>query len=140
MLPMPLRIADVTKDHVRLRVLIVDDNLDAAESLATILRLQGYDVMSASNGHEALRIAESARPEVVILDIGLPGLDGYEVARQIRRQPWGAAMLLVAVSGWGQPEDKRRSAEAGLSHHLVKPVNPVDIEQLLADHGASLPN
>ncbi len=96
------------------------------------------DVTSASDGHEALRIAESARPDVVILDIGLPGLDGYEVARRIRQQPWGAGMLLLAVSGWGQPEDKRRSAEAGVSHHLVKPVNPFDIEQLLAEHGASI--
>jgi signal transduction histidine kinase/ActR/RegA family two-component response regulator len=128
----------VTKNHARLRVLIVDDNVDAAESLATILRLQGNEVMSASDGHEALRIAESARPDVVILDIGLPGLDGYEVARRIRAHPWGAAMLLVALSGWGQPEDKRRSVEAGLSHHLVKPVNPFDIEQLLAGHDASI--
>jgi signal transduction histidine kinase/ActR/RegA family two-component response regulator len=128
----------VAKNLARLSVLIVDDNADAAESLATILRLHGNDVMSASDGHEALRIAESARPDVVILDIGLPGLDGYEVARRIRTQPWGAAMLLVALSGWGQPEDKRRSAEAGLSHHLVKPVNPFDIEQLLAGHDASI--
>jgi signal transduction histidine kinase len=127
-----------TRDYVTLKVLIVDDNLDAAESLATILRFQGNEVTSASDGHDALRIAESIRPDVIILDIGLPGLDGYEVARRIRSQPWGAAMLLVAVSGWGQPEDKRRSVEAGLSFHLTKPVNPVDIEQLLADHGASL--
>ena len=133
-------IGKVTKALVRMRVLIVDDNLDAAESLATILRLQGLDVTSASDGYEALRMAESARPDVVILDIGLPGLDGYEVARRIRQQPWGAGMLLVAVSGWGQPEDKRRSAEAGVSHHLVKPVNPFDIEQLIAEHGASINN
>ena len=130
--------ARATKDLVRLSVLIVDDNLDAAESLAAILRFQGIDVTTASDGEEALRIADSERPDVAILDIGLPGLDGYEVARRIREQPWGAAMLLVAVSGWGQPEDKRRSAEAGLSHHLVKPVNPFDIGQLLAEHGASL--
>jgi signal transduction histidine kinase/ActR/RegA family two-component response regulator len=130
----------VTTGLVRLNVLVVDDNVDAAESLATILRLDGIQVMTASDGHEALRLAESTLPEVVILDIGLPGLDGYEVARRIRRQPWGAGMLLVALSGWGQPEDKRRSAEAGLSHHLVKPVNPLDIARLLAEHGASINN
>jgi signal transduction histidine kinase/CheY-like chemotaxis protein len=130
----------VTKHPVRLTVLIVDDNLDAADSLATVLRFRGIEVLTASDGAEALRIAQSALPEVVILDIGLPGLDGYEVARRIREQPWGAGMLLVAVSGWGQPEDKRRSAEAGLSHHLVKPVNPFEIEQLLAEHGASINN
>ena len=126
-----------TTNRFHLSVLIVDDNLDAGESLATILRLHGNDVMVASDGHEALRLVASRRPEVVILDIGLPGLDGYEVARRIRSQPWGRGMLLLAVSGWGQSEDKRRSAEAGVDHHLVKPVNPFDIEQLLADHAAS---
>jgi signal transduction histidine kinase/ActR/RegA family two-component response regulator len=129
-----------TKELVRLSVLVVDDNADAAESLGTILRLHGMDVTFASDGHEALRIAESVRPDVVILDLGLPGLDGYEVARLIRQQPWGAGLLLVAVSGWGQPADKQRSAAAGVSHHLVKPVNPFEIEQLLAGHGASINN
>jgi signal transduction histidine kinase/ActR/RegA family two-component response regulator len=106
------------------RVLIVDDNRDAGESLGMLLSMQGCSVKVAIDGLEALAALESFAPEVVLLDIGMPGMDGYEVARRMRARPAGRAALLVALTGWGQPEDKRRSAEAGFDDHLTKPVDP----------------
>src|SRR6202035_1696475 len=104
------------------RVLIVDDNVDAAESLAMLLRLWGHEVAVAHDGPGALRAAETQPPEVALLDIGLPGMDGYELARRLRPQPGLERTVLVALTGWGQEEDRRRSQEAGFDHHLVKPV------------------
>ena len=104
-------------------VLIVDDNLDAANSLAALLQLSGYVTHLAHDGLAALEIAEIVRPGVIILDIGMPKMNGHEAARRIRQQPWGKDTLLVAVSGWGQPEDRRRSREAGFHTHLTKPVD-----------------
>jgi two-component system CheB/CheR fusion protein len=104
------------------RVLVVDDNEDAAEMLALVLRKHGHTVELAFNGEDALELAAVSHPEVVLLDIGLPGIDGYEVARRLRASPSAVRPVLVAVSGYGQPADRLRSREAGFDHHLVKPV------------------
>jgi CheY-like chemotaxis protein len=104
------------------RILIVDDNADAAQSLATLLQMTGNEVSVAANGSDALRIATESRPELVLLDIGLPGMNGYEVARALRRDPGNGSMLIVGVSGYGAAEDRQRGAEAGLDAHFVKPV------------------
>ncbi len=114
------------------RILIVDDNRDGADSLALMLRLLGNRVQMAYDGIEAVQAAEGFRPDVVLLDIGLPRLNGYEACRRIREQPWSKDMVLIAVTGWGQDEDKRRSLEAGFNFHMVKPVDPTDLEKLLA--------
>ena len=108
----------------RRRVLVVDDNCDAATSLATMLRMMGHETLTAHDGGSALEVAATRRPQVVLLDIGMPGMSGYEVATQIRRSSWGQAITLVALTGWGQEEDRKRSREAGFDEHLVKPVHP----------------
>ncbi|HET9391502.1 MAG TPA: response regulator [Steroidobacteraceae bacterium] len=113
----------------RRRILVADDNSDALESLATLLELGGHEVYSAANGALALESAERHLPEVALLDIGMPKLDGYEVARRIRAQPWGRRITLVALTGWGQDSDRRRSGEAGFDSHLVKPL---DLDKLTA--------
>jgi signal transduction histidine kinase/CheY-like chemotaxis protein len=118
------------------RVLVVEDNVDAAESLATLLRVWGHDVQVVHDGLEALEAASESRPEVVLLDIGLPGLDGYQVARRLREDVGLDSSLLVAMTGYGQPEDRRRSREAGIHHHFVKPVEPLVLRNLLADVAA----
>jgi signal transduction histidine kinase len=118
-------------DPVKRRILLADDNSDALESLATLLELGGHEVVTASNGALALECAERHRPEVVLLDIGMPMLDGYEVARRIRVQPWGQKITLVALTGWGQDSDRRRSREAGFDSHLVKPLDMDKLTELL---------
>jgi PAS domain S-box-containing protein len=120
-----------------LRVLVVEDNIDAAESLATLLRLWNHDVAVVHDGRTALETAREQQPEVVLLDIGLPGLDGYQVARRLREEIGLDHTLLVAMTGYGQPEDRRRSKEAGIHHHFVKPVEPLVLRNLLA--GLALP-
>jgi CheY-like chemotaxis protein len=110
-----------------LRILVVDDNVDAAESLALILRLRGHEVRTADRGLASIEIGAEFHPQVIILDLGMPGLNGYDTARRIRGEPWGKKVLLIALTGWGQPEDVRRSAEAGFDHHLTKPA---DLERL----------
>ncbi|HEX9671214.1 MAG TPA: chemotaxis protein CheB [Thermoanaerobaculia bacterium] len=114
------------------RILVVDDSVDAAESLAILLRLQGHDVREAYDGLTALAAAAKFHPEVVLLDIGLPGLDGYEVARRLRRRRRMAKALLVALTGYGQEEDRHRALEAGFDHHLIKPVIPQAVYELVA--------
>ncbi len=114
------------------RILLADDNTDALESLATVLRLRGHEVFSAPNGAIALETAARHMPEVALLDIGMPLLDGYEVARQIRAQEWGKGVTLVALTGWGQESDRRRSQEAGFDTHLVKPLDLDKLTALLA--------
>ena len=114
------------------RILVADDNSDALESLATLLQLSGHEVFTAGNGAVALESAEQHRPEVALLDIGMPKLDGYEVARRIRAQPWGQRITLVALTGWGQDSDRRRSQEAGFDSHLVKPLDLDKLTELLA--------
>jgi two-component system CheB/CheR fusion protein len=114
------------------RLLVVDDNVDGAESLAVLLRLDGHEVRTAYDGPSALAAAAVHRPEAVLLDIGLPkGMDGYEVARRLRRQQGLEGVLLVAVTGYGQDEDRRRTREAGFDAHLVKPVELEEIRQQL---------
>jgi PAS domain S-box-containing protein len=119
------------------RILVVDDNADAATSLATLLELCGHSTAIAFDGAEALDAAERFAPDAILLDVGMPKLDGYETARRIRALPWGRRVLLVAVTGWGQEADQRRSREAGFDHHLVKPVDPARIAELLASACAS---
>ena len=117
----------------RFKILVVDDNHDSALSLAMMLSIMGHDTRTAHDGESAVEAAESFLPEVVLLDIGLPKLNGYEVAQRIREQPWGSSMFLIAVTGWGQEEDRQRSSEVGLNVHMVKPVEPAVLEKLLAD-------
>jgi PAS domain S-box-containing protein len=112
----------------RLRILVVDDNADAAESLAMLLQMTGHETYLAHDGVEALALAEQMRPQVVLLDIGLPKMSGHDVAQRIRSEPWGQEIVLVALTGWGQQQDRRRSQEAGFDHHLVKPV---DVDTLM---------
>ncbi len=118
------------------RILIVDDNRDSAASLAMLLQMSGNTVREAYDGPEAIAAAQEFRPEVLLLDIGLPSLDGFEVCRRIRKEPWGRDILIVALSGWGQPEDRRRSKQAGFDHHMVKPVRHEELTAVLnGDHG-----
>jgi CheY-like chemotaxis protein len=114
------------------RVLVADDNEDAGESLAMLLRLDGHEVEVANNGTEAITVFDRMRPDVAILDIGMPGLSGYEVARKIREREAGNAVMLIAVTGWGQDADKARASEAGFDHHFTKPVEPEALSALLA--------
>ena len=118
--------------HACKRILIVDDNRDSADTLASLLRAKGHDVRSAYSGDKGLEIAASHRPEVVLLDIGMPGMNGYDVARRLRDMEVTRRAIIVAMTGWGQPEDRRRSQEAGFDEHLVKPVDLRLIEPLLA--------
>jgi CheY-like chemotaxis protein len=113
------------------RILLVDDNVDAAESLAEVLALRGHHVVIAHDPVSALRLAESHEPAVAILDIGLPVMDGYELAAKLREQTWGKSLSLIALTGYGQENDKKRAASAGFSHHLVKPVKVDELELLL---------
>jgi PAS domain S-box-containing protein len=114
------------------RILVVDDNRDAAESLEILLQLWGHQARSAQDGPEALSMAAELRPEIVLLDIGLPGMDGYEVARRMRALPACKDALLVAVTGYGQNRDRLQSQQAGFDHHLVKPVLPEVLQELIA--------
>ena len=120
-----------------LKVLVVEDNIDAAESLASLLRIWNHDVTVVHDGRAALDAARANPPEVVLLDIGLPGLDGYQVARKLREDLGLDNALLVAMTGYGQPEDRRRSHEAGIHHHFVKPVEPMVLRNLLS--GMAMP-
>ena len=113
------------------RILIVDDNEDSALSLAMLFEITGDETQTAHDGLAAVEAAAEFRPDVVLLDIGLPGLNGYEAAQAIREQPWGQHMILIALTGWGQPEDRRKSTEAGFDAHMVKPIDHDDLLQLL---------
>jgi CheY-like chemotaxis protein len=115
------------------RILVVDDNKDSAQSLATLLRITGHETRTAYDGLAAMEAAQEFRPELALLDIGLPGLDGFEVCRRIREQPWGKSATLVALTGWSQDEDRRRSQDAGFDHHLVKPVDYGALMTLLGE-------
>jgi CheY-like chemotaxis protein len=114
------------------RVLIADDNERGAQVLGMLLTALGNEVRLAYDGVETLEVAAEFRPEVVLLDIGMPKLNGYETARRLRREPWGRDIVLAAVTGWGQDEDKRRTREAGFDHHFVKPVEPAALQRILA--------
>jgi len=120
-----------------LRILVVDDNSDAVDSLAMLLGTMGNSVRIARDGEEAIRAADEFRPEVALLDIGMPKMNGYEAARAIRQRPWAQDLMLVAVTGWGQDEDKRRSKEAGFDHHIVKPVDAYAVMKQVAQWKSS---
>lgn len=114
------------------RILIVDDNRDAAASLAMLLQLTGNETETAFDGPGAIDAAATFKPDTVLLDIGLPGLNGYEVARRMRQESWGKTLKLIAVTGWGQLEDRQRSKEAGFDAHMVKPVDHDLLAKILA--------
>jgi CheY-like chemotaxis protein len=116
----------------RRRILIVDDNRDSADSLAKLLEIMGHEIGTAYDGEEAIQAAASFAPDVVLLDIGMPKLNGYDAGRRIRELPCCRNTFLIAVTGWGQEQDRRRTVEAGFNHHIVKPVNPEELMQVLA--------
>ena len=111
----------------------MDDNQDAALTLAQILKLLGHEARTVHDGGAAVEAAERYRPELMLLDIGLPVMNGYDVAKAIRKHPWGGDIVIVALTGWGQEGDRRRSQDAGIDNHLVKPVDLATLETLLAD-------
>jgi CheY-like chemotaxis protein len=117
----------------RSRILLADDNHDAVDSLALVLKMAGYEVYATHSGLEAMDVGARMRPDVFILDIGMPEISGYELASRIRQKPWGGNALLIALTGWGQLQDQERSREAGFDHHLTKPVDPDQLERLLHD-------
>jgi PAS domain S-box-containing protein len=118
------------------RVLVVDDHPDNADSMSVLLQLMGHEVFTSYDGEEALRLAESVRPEVVLIDIAMPKVSGHDVCRRIRQREWGKELLLIAVSGWGQARDRATSREAGFDHHLVKPADPDVLRELLGSKSA----
>jgi len=115
------------------RILVADDNRDAAESLANLLRLSGHEVRTAHDGQEAVEVASQFKPSIALLDIGMPLMNGYDAAARIRALDEGGEITLVALTGWGQPEDRRRSRAAGFSHHFVKPLDPALLERVLSE-------
>jgi CheY-like chemotaxis protein len=129
--PAPAAVAVTATAPGALRVLVVDDNVDSAESLAEVLEMGGHELRVAHDGPSALAVADDFRPQAIVLDIGLPGLTGHEVARRLRAEPWGRAIHLIALSGWGQAEDRQRSREAGFDAHFVKPVDLDELEAVL---------
>ena len=124
--------SDLTLPTAR-RILVVDDNRDSAESLAMLLTLTGNETYTAHDGLEAVQAAATFKPDAILLDIGLPKMNGYDACRKIREQPWGQGMVLIALTGWGQDEDRRQSQEAGFDRHLVKPVDHAALAKLLAE-------
>jgi CheY-like chemotaxis protein len=115
-----------------LRVLVVDDHEAGATTMSRLLRLLGYETRQATDPLEGLKAAADFVPDAVLLDIGMPKISGYELARRIRSEGWGRDMLLIAVTGWGQSSDKQRAAEAGFNYHLTKPVDVTDVTKLLS--------
>jgi PAS domain S-box-containing protein len=124
----------------RRRILVVDDNRDSANSMAMMLKLMGNEVRTAHDGIEAIETAQEFRPKAILMDLGMPRLNGYEATRRIREQPWGRQMLILALTGWGQEADRSESQEAGCDGHLVKPVNLSDLESLLTELEGSRPS
>ena len=118
-------------------VLVVDDNPDAAESLALVLGQAGHAVRVAGDGLAALDAARETRPEVVLLDLGMPGMNGFEAARRLREDPAARPALLVAVTGWSSDDDRRRTRAAGFAHHLTKPADPEEVLALVSEFAAS---
>jgi CheY-like chemotaxis protein len=123
--------------RVKRRILVVDDNQDSAHSLALLLKLAGHEAHIANDGVEAVEAAAKFQPDAILLDIGLPKLNGYEAARRIREQRGEKGLVIVALTGWGQEEDRRRSKEAGFDAHMVKPVDHDALAKLLEELGAS---
>jgi CheY-like chemotaxis protein len=118
------------------RILVVDDNVDLAQGLARLLQIYGHDVQIAHDGPSGLDKAKESKPEIVLLDIGLPGMDGYQVAAHLRQEETVKGATLIAISGYGQDEDRRRAMEAGFDHHLVKPIASEDLIKILEESEA----
>jgi CheY-like chemotaxis protein len=118
-----------------LRILVADDNTDAASSMALMLEMLGHEARVAHDGEEALGVGRQFLPQLAMLDLGMPRLDGYECCRALRQEPWGAAISIVALTGWGQDEDQRRTRAAGFDAHLVKPVSLETLERVIAEAG-----
>ena len=116
----------------RRRILIADDNQDAMETLKLLLEMDGHEIHTAPDGEAALALADRTTPEVMLLDLGMPGFSGFEVAARIRERSWGNEVMLIAITGWGQAEDRRRSLEAGFNHHLTKPIEFETLQELLS--------
>jgi CheY-like chemotaxis protein len=119
------------------RILVVDDNRDSAASMAMMLKLTGNEVRTAHDGVEAVEVAGAFRPQAILMDVGMPRLNGYEATRRIREQPWGRSVIIIALTGWGQEGDKLQSREAGCNGHLVKPASLPELEKALAEAEAS---
>ena len=113
------------------RIVVADDNEDSAQSFAMLLSFSGHEVRIAHDGEQALDVLRDFRPDVAFLDIGMPLMSGYEVAEMVRAAPWGRDIKLIAVTGWSQPDDRLRAHSAGFDRHLVKPIDPVEVERLL---------
>jgi CheY-like chemotaxis protein len=121
----------VTQNKSR-RILVIDDNEDAAQTLGMVLEMSGHEVHLAYDGEQAVAMARDLNPQIALVDIGLPKLNGYGVAQSIRAEPWGEKMVLIALTGWGQEDDKRRALAAGFNFHLTKPVDPDQVDALIA--------
>ena len=135
----PTTAPELTRSTARkLRVLVIDDNEDAAESLAMMIELDGHEIRTVYNGAAALELAGCFRPDLVFCDIGLPKMDGYEVARRLRLEAEHSATVLVALTGWGSEEDKRKTKEAGFDHHFIKPAEGAEIESIIRSVSAKL--
>jgi len=113
------------------RVLLVDDNTDSSEPLSLLLQAKGHETRIAVDGEEAIEMADEFLPDCVVLDLGLPGIDGYEVARRLRERPYGAKLTLVALTGWAGKDVRVKAAAAGFDYHLVKPVNLEELERIV---------
>ena len=134
----PVEVAPMTETDTGVggrKILVADDNQDAANSLAMLLRLAGHDVRTVHGGEAALTVASTFEPEIALLDIGMPDLNGYEVAKRLRLTDGGKDLRLIALTGWGQDDDKRRARDAGFDHHLTKPVDPQRLDALLSRRG-----
>ena len=118
------------------RVLLVDDNADSTEPLSLLLQAKGHDTRVAVDGSAAIALADDFHPHCVVLDLGLPGMDGYEVARRLRERPYGSELVLVALTGWAGKDVREKAAEAGFDYHLVKPVNWEELENIVTAEGA----
>jgi CheY-like chemotaxis protein len=115
---------------------VADDNLDSAATMSELLRVLGAEVRTANDGLEAVEVAEAFRPDAILMDVGMPRLDGRDATRRIRQAPWGGEIVIVALTGWGQESDRILTREAGCDGHLVKPVSLADLEKLLVELGA----
>jgi CheY-like chemotaxis protein len=113
------------------RVLVVDDNRDSVDTLSILLQVKGHESRVAESGEDAIALADDYRPEIVLLDLSLPGMDGYEVAQLLRQRPYGASLVLVALTGWSGREVREKAAAAGFDFHLLKPVDWPDLERVL---------
>lgn len=122
--------------ETRQRVLLVDDNADSTEPLSLLLQARGHETRVAVEGIEAITVADDFQPHCVVLDLGLPGIDGYEVARRLRERPYGAELTLVALTGWAGKDVRAKAAAAGFDYHLVKPVNWEELEHIVTAEGA----